>query len=1037
MFHWLLFARVAAVDQLGRCRGDSAEIEICDSGPCESEECIDCSWEEWTDWGPCTCEGIQDRHRVIRNVNTACGKPCEGIKVATRECKPNCQQAPEDCKLADWSVWSECDKTCGLGQKYRQRSVKENLNGGGVPCDGVLKETDSCNVAACNDAGECVMAPWSPWTHCSATCNTGQQERTRSVATASTNGGKPCDDPTSELRGCNTQGCESSVDCRWGDWVEWSACSRTCGGGEKLRSRLIEAAPRKGGKMCEPHTMSEIEPCNAHSCAEVHDCEFTDWSAWSDCSCTCKGTRARTRHVSLYGQNGGKGCNGSLKNVEPCNEDRCGEEIAAVEKKIDCELGPYSEWSQCTVTCATGQQMRSREVVKNSENGGRPCGGDLSLTRGCAEITCPVEVSEKEVKFAPVDCGWDNWGEWEPCSASCNGGFKQRQRTIKQMANCYGRPCDIGDAIEAAPCNTEGCGCQDCVWGPWDEWGSCTCTGLMERHRSIQTQFSTCGKPCTGAKAETKSCNPECGKQRVDCRLADWSEWGECSRSCGGGQEFRTRQVAELSTNGGRPCEGEMKDIRPCGNIHCTASTNCELSPWEEWSSCSSSCGGGQQYRRRSVEHSAHRMGDGCQNDLSEIRGCSEIKCGSAIDCVWDDWTPWSACSASCGNGQKSRDRAIKTAPREGGRLCDAYGKQEVAPCKDRECGMGCVDAQWGPWSDYGLCSASCGKGYQSRNRLVTHGCNHCGKALEGLAQEYKECNSEPCTKFAADCSFGEWSEWGACTCSCNGVHDRSRQVMEYAKNMGKPCDGALKEVGPCNVEICQSLEAPVDCTMAEWSEWGECSAECGGGLTYRWRSISRPSKNGGIPCQGALKEAFPCNYVPCEHAVDCKWSEWAEWDTCSAECGGGQKTRYRHIIQMCAHEGKGCGTQSGVESVGCNVEPCGKLMYCAWGEWTQWGQCSATCGLGQRKRKRNLEEFATKPDEIDILDTGILSQLQDVNFKRFSSDHMLAVFACGVLFTTLSYFVAVRMSRRWHPVETTHSLLASDEFSADEMEIE
>lgn len=1017
--HWLLWIGVSAetADHFQKCRGVHSEIEICKESDCETEPCIDCLWEQWSDWGPCTCEGIQDRHRSIDCVNTHCGRPCEGVKVETQRCQPECQKPPTDCILTDWTVWSQCDKTCDEGQQFRSREIQQNSEEGGKPCDGYLKETQTCRLAPCGAGQDCVMGPWSPWDPCSASCETGQQERRRAVSTASESGGTPCEDPIVELRGCNQQGCENAVDCKWGEWVPFSACSKSCGGGEKLRSRLITAAPRKGGQKCDPHTMSEIEACNVQSCVESLDCEFTDWSPWSDCSCTCKGTRARTRHVAVYSQHGGRACNGSLKDIEPCNVDDCGQPV--VLEKVDCVLGAFSEWSLCSATCATGQQSRAREVETSAENGGEPCNGDISETRGCAENSCPVPVEEK--KFAPVDCRWDEWADWEPCSASCNGGFKQRQRTILQMANCYGKPCELGDAIETAPCNTQGCGCRDCEWAPWTEWGSCTCTGLRERHRSIAVTVGDCGEPCSGAKAETTSCQPDCGVQVIDCVLGDWGDWGECPKTCGGAEEFRTRQVERLSRHGGKPCEADTREIRPCAQEHCTETMDCELSDWDSWSLCTATCGGGQQFRTRMVDHSAHRLGGGCQDKLEEIRGCGSNACGKATDCKWGDWTKWSPCSATCGNGQKSRDRSIAVAPREGGKLCHPYDKEEITACKDRDCGAGCIDALWGDWTDFGLCSSSCGGGYQSRTRPVLHGCNHCGKALEGLSQEYRKCNDGPCTNNVVDCSFDEWEPWGACSCSCNGVHERTRQVSEYARNLGEACNGAIREVAPCNVQICQSLEIPRDCKLSDWADWSDCTAECGGGLTYRRRHVEEPPVNGGNACQGNLKEVFACNYIPCESSVDCKWGEWAEWDTCSDECGGGQKSRYRHIILMCSHGGKGCDTKAGVETKGCNLQPCGKLVYCGWGEWNQWGECSASCGNGTRKRSRHMEQFSVEP-EGQILDSGILEQMQDIDFKRFSADHLLVVFTGGILLTTFAFVLFTSWSRRWRysSVQTT-----------------
>ena len=113
---------------------------------------------------------------------------------------------------------------------------------------------------------------------------------------------------------------------------------------------------------------------------------------------------------------------------------------------------------------------------------------------------------------------------------------------------------------------------------------------------------------------------------------------------------------------------------------------------------------------------------------------------------MWDDWTSWSACSATCGNGTKMRDRQILTAPRGLGKLCEPKDRSEVAGCKDQECGTECVDGEWSEWSGWSECSASCGEGYEFRHRRALVTPNSCGKALEGTERDYRSCNVAACT---------------------------------------------------------------------------------------------------------------------------------------------------------------------------------------------------------------------------------------------------------------------------------------------------
>lgn len=64
---------------------------------------------------------------------------------------------------------------------------------------------------------------------------------------------------------------------------------------------------------------------------------------------------------------------------------------------------------------------------------------------------------------------------------------------------------------------------------------------------------------------------------------------------------------------------------------------------------------------------------------------------------------------------------------------------------------------------------------------------------------------------------------------------------------------------------------AAVDGGYSDWSEFSECSATCGEGLTIRKRSCNNPEpKNGGKNCNdlGADTDTKSCNSFPCRECV-------------------------------------------------------------------------------------------------------------------------------------------------------------------------
>jgi len=1023
LVHMLFGLGACEPDVWSECCGDQTELRTCETAKCPTDKCRDCVWADWGDYGPCGCFGLQDRFRDIKIESNACGKPCTGPKVDTKQCLPRCikEEKPRDCELTPWTPWSRCSKTCDVGQQFRERSLKNHLLNGGLPCNDTLKETRVCADHGCEGPQDCVFDDWTPWTECTQSCSGGQQQRTRTIKTPAKDYGKLCNDTLVQLRGCNQQACTGVLNCQWGDWISWSTCSATCNGGQKSRSRLITVAPRHGGRMCDPNDMSEIAPCATQPCAVPVDCVIGEWTAWSACTCDCNGATSRTRHVETYPAHGGKGCEGSLKEITYCNTgpEHCKEIKVEVKPPVDCLLTPWLSWSGCTKHCGGGIQERSREIRVEPEFNGKPCDDSLSEIQGCNEKPCATEPLGHA-----IDCIWGDWSEWNVCTESCGGGIHQRSRDIKQCANQFGKPCESFDAVEIEGCNNEPCSSTDCVWGPWGEWGACSCTALRERARNVAQHSFRGGAVCTGPKVITESCKSECMEPPFDCKLSEWVPWSRCSAPCGGGETFRTRHIEVNEARGGIPCDGNLKELAPCDTNSCTHPVDCHLAEWSHWSNCSASCGGGQMTRERDILTFGAYGGKACTDELKEIKGCNTDACGDAQDCKWGLWKEWSACTKTCGGGQRNRERSVEIAPRRWGKLCDPLTKAEIEPCNEHSCEGDCIDAQWAEWEDWGLCSASCGRGYMSRWRAIKQKPNYCGKGIEGNMTEYQQCNEAPCGSDAVDCKFGPWSPFGSCSCSCDGTHSRSRHIAEYARNGGTPCSGGLKEAGGCNEGKCDNRN-PVDCEFGEWKPWGKCSAECGGGIQSRIRYVLTEPSDNGKPCDGSLKAVQGCNFRPCTRATDCAWGEWADWDSCSADCGTGQRSRYRHIRILPSHDGKPCSAQDNVEVEACNTQACGKMMYCSWGSWQAWSACSKECGQGESTRKRELVTSAQPPDN-GVLDSGVLSHLEAAlafdTKPQFSLEEGISVFVFSVILTSFGIATGMAMLRRFsqhHPRET------------------
>ena len=148
---------------------------------------------------------------------------------------------------------------------------------------------------------------------------------------------------------------------------------------------------------------------------------------------------------------------------------------------------------------------------------------------------------------------------------------------------------------------------QDCVY----EWKY----GTINKSTGTQTKTY---KIITKAAAGGTKCDYDEGKVitedvKVDCD-GGWNNWGNCSKTCGGGTKTRTWNATVQPKNGGEACP--TPETVSCNTQVCDV--DCIGTYDTNWSSCSSTCGGGTQTKKFNITTPQKGNGKACLPDKTQ-----------------------------------------------------------------------------------------------------------------------------------------------------------------------------------------------------------------------------------------------------------------------------------------------------------------------------------------------------------------------------------------------------------------------------------
>ncbi|XP_041133358.1 A disintegrin and metalloproteinase with thrombospondin motifs 6-like [Polyodon spathula] len=488
----------------------------------------------------------------------------------------------------------------------------------------------------------------------------------------------------------------NQVDGLWGPWSSWGQCSRTCGGGVALSYRRCDSpVPSHGGKFCLGER-KRYRSCNVEDCPD-NSVDFRE----KQCS-DFDQRPFRGKYYTWKAYTGGQ--------MKACSLNCIAEGYNFYTERAPAVIDGTPCYSDSTDVCINGECRRvgcDRQLGSEMvEDECRVCGGDGSLcerVQGEFNVTLPrgayqevvlipkgaihIKVSEVVVSknyLALKSIGGDFY---------INGGWTidwPRKFTLAGTTFNYKRPVDEPESLEAlgpttefvvvmvllqepnqriqfsfnVPVSRSGSGEAEDVAFTWQftPWTECstTCAG------GTQKQEVVCWKLDDGSLVHSSYCDPTIkplGQQRrcsEEPCPAEWfiGEWGECSRSCGGGEHSRVvlcvRRLGpvEEETLEERQClTKQPRDREVCSTQDCPQR-------WvtHDWSECNPSCGPGFKHRIVECKSSDLNRTFPASRCAEEMKPPVSMRCNLGR-CPPPRWLAgaWGPCSAQCGQGQQLR----------------------------------------------------------------------------------------------------------------------------------------------------------------------------------------------------------------------------------------------------------------------------------------------------------------------------------------------------------------------------------------------
>ncbi|XP_026186385.1 A disintegrin and metalloproteinase with thrombospondin motifs 2-like isoform X3 [Mastacembelus armatus] len=440
---------------------------------------------------------------------------------------------------------------------------------------------------------------------------------------------------------------------------------------------------------------------------------------------------------------------------------------------------------------------------------------------------------------------------------------------------------------------------------------------------------------------------------KQDGNWGSWSEFGQCSRTCGGGVQFRTRDCDNpRPANGGRTCVGatyqfQMCNIKECEDIYsdpreeqCHAwdprlefySDKHHWLPYEHPDSnkrCHLHC---QSKETRDVVFMQRMVLDGTRCSYKDphsvcVRGeCEKVGCDGVVSSSKQE-DKCGVCGGDNSSCKTFKDTITRTAKKQG------FLKVLEIPRGARHLLIQELKA-----TSHTLAVKNVASGLFFLNGEDEYP-ESCSIIEKGVEWEYENDNDKETLQTTGPLRHG--------ILVMMKLHGDEDVNLSYKYMMNMDSDFAIQN------------NMLVEDSAYEWApkKWSYCSKPCGGGKQYLRYGCRRKvdskmvhksfCNKSNMKPRGDIRD---CNQKPCPPPI---WVT-GEWQNCSKPCGKtGMQIRSVSCVQPSddnstrSIHNKHCSDDRPESRRPCNRHPCPT-------QWRvgPWSQCSVTCGNGTQQRQ-------------------------------------------------------------------------------------